>query len=756
MFDQAQVRQWLAIIHGDAPGLIHVCATDAWAGQAFPTHALDDAAAFVAKLDADGREGVYARVTTIRPSAGLEAGYSRGSVADTVALPALWADLDLAGPGHKETRPLPPDVATAYAIVAASGLPRASLWVHSGGGLYPIWRLDPPHVVDGDLADLVDLSANWQKAIAEGSRRHGYHYGTAVGDLARVLRIPGTVNRKEGLARPCRIIDACDAVYTVAELYEAVANAVGAIEVPAAAAPARPPATGDLVSPGDDWADRNDWATILEPHGWRFLYARGAVRYWCRPGKSHGVSATTNATGTDHLHVFTTSTDLVDTNYSKFGALAALEYRGDLHEAARALKSQGYGRSAPTITQSEAIREITGANRPQAGGPVGPAGQAASATAAAPDADGDAELATQVRYLQDVATEARRQRVQREARRRLDAEDHRAAWRPPTGRFTLTEELALPDEETPYRIEKLLAVGANAVLTAQFKAGKTTVCNNLIRALADGTPFLGRFDIAIPDGRIGVWNYEVSDTQYRRWLRDTGVVNTDRVSVLNLRGFRMPMTHPHVEEWIVNWLVEHKITVWMVDPFARAFVGSGEENSNSDVGLFLDTLDVIKDRAGVSELILPTHTGRAESEPGQERSRGATRVDDWADSRWILSVDDQARRFFRAAGRDTDVDEEMLTFDPDGRRLTLGGWDRRGARSRDLCEELVAYVAANPGLGVNEIISGLGGRNRNKVMAGLADAIGQRRIIAHDAPGRKRLHYPLGGSVPTTRPGEGS
>jgi RecA-family ATPase len=52
-----------------------------------------------------------------------------------------------------------------------------------------------------------------------------------------------------------------------------------------------------------------------------------------------------------------------------------------------------------------------------------------------------------------------------------------------------------------------------------------------------------------------------------------------------------------------------------VDPFARAF--SGEENSNSEVGRFLEALDVVKQRAGVKDLILTTHMGRAEFERGR-------------------------------------------------------------------------------------------------------------------------------------------
>jgi hypothetical protein len=76
--------------------------------------------------------------------------------------------------------------------------------------------------------------------------------------------------------------------------------------------------------------------------------------------------------------------------------------------------------------------------------------------------------------------------------------------------------------------------------------------------------------------------------------------------------------------------------------------GSGDENSNSDVGVFLDQLDIIKERAGVSNLILPVHTGRAQ-EQGIDRARGATRLDDWADVRWLLKKTEDGR-FFQLTG----------------------------------------------------------------------------------------------------------
>jgi len=218
--DTAAVRQWLHLLHHSSPGLTHLCATGDWTGQTFTRDQLDQALTYITRLDAEGREGIYARITTLTTP--LEPG-RRGGANDTAALPALWADLDLAGPGHAE-QGLPPDEEAARQIITTTGLPTPSLWIHSGGGLYPIWLINPPATVDQvDLKVLKKLSADWQRIIEHAAAKLGWRYGRGVGDLARVLRIPGTVNRKAGLARPCHITTAIGPGHTLPALLTAAA-----------------------------------------------------------------------------------------------------------------------------------------------------------------------------------------------------------------------------------------------------------------------------------------------------------------------------------------------------------------------------------------------------------------------------------------------------------------------------------------------------------------------------------------------------
>jgi hypothetical protein len=92
--------------------------------------------------------------------------------------------------------------------------------------------------------------------------------------------------------------------------------------------------------PGDLLEETVSWEDVLSPAGWRLVRIRGEIGYWTRPGKSDGISASTNALGTDRLHVFTSSAAPFepDTSYSKFGAWALLHTAGDFGEAARQLR----------------------------------------------------------------------------------------------------------------------------------------------------------------------------------------------------------------------------------------------------------------------------------------------------------------------------------------------------------------------------------------------------------------------------------
>jgi P4 family phage/plasmid primase-like protien len=125
-----------------------------------------------------------------------------------------------------------------------------------------------------------------------------------------------------------------------------------AVPEPVASSPFHQPrmGAGDGVSPGDDWSARTDWPEILEPEGWRQVFTKGGVTYWRRPGKAHGISATTGFGEGSWLYVFTSSTAFEpERTYTKFGALAVLGHGGDHQAAAKALQAAGFGKRTEVV-----------------------------------------------------------------------------------------------------------------------------------------------------------------------------------------------------------------------------------------------------------------------------------------------------------------------------------------------------------------------------------------------------------------------
>lgn len=402
MFDPSQAREWLEILHGDSPGWINICSTGDWNGRSFPASDIDGGVAYIESLDKLRREGIYLRATTMR-SAPVE---GRGGEDISMMLPGLWGDIDIAGPGHKTKHTLPPDIGMAMGIVEAAGLPQPTHWIHSGGGLYPWWLLQTPIEIV-DLPAIRGLSSGWQKALERGAKKLGYHYGTGVGDLARVLRIPGTINRKEGLERPCRPLEGhawSGPTYTFEALLDALAQA--APEPAPLPAPSRVEMKtlgADGLKPGEDFNQRgDDWFSILAPHGWTMDHERGEMIYLTRPGKDRGISASLSK-ATNRLFVFTDATEFESFSlHTKFSALAVLEHGGSFSAAARELRARGFGAVRDNVDYGKLLVDSIGA-------PVFPSAVQAVATrpsdgAAAPKAvaESHGEVVRDVRSVLDL------------------------------------------------------------------------------------------------------------------------------------------------------------------------------------------------------------------------------------------------------------------------------------------------------------------------------------------------------------------
>jgi RecA-family ATPase len=333
-----------------------------------------------------------------------------------------------------------------------------------------------------------------------------------------------------------------------------------------------------------------------------------------------------------------------------------------------------------------------------------------------------------------------------EARQQVAALKADAQFRSPEHRPSLTQDLTAQPDSLPETIEGLHRTGANAVIAAQYKAGKTTLVVNVLKALADGEPFLGRYPVDF-EGRIAFFNYELDELQMVEWLASIGIRNTDRVTTVHLRGQRLPLIAERAQRWAVEFMLENDIKAWFVDPFARAFAGCGNENDNGEVGAFLDALDLIKEQADVPDLWLTHHFGRKDHNEGQEHGRGATRLDDWPDVRWLLTRQHD-QRFLKVEGRGVDEEETQLRWEPTG-KLTLGVGSRKEHKRQAeqfaaefTIRQVVEVVKAQPGINTRGIQVSMRGVSKNKIGPAIAQAIEDGKIRVELGKNKAHLHYP--------------
>lgn len=229
----------------------------------------------------------------------------RGGKDDAAALLAVYADLDVAGPGHKTTLTLPPTVDAAREIL--DRLPTPSLVISTGGGLHAWWILRHAARIGTDItrSEADDLLAAWDRTVAHHA--NGYHTDK-VGELARILRLCGTNNHKTTPPRPVTLehVGGQPATGTLTDpagwrpgtLYtvDQLARHTVAATPTAPTAPLPLPARNDQPHPGRhlDRLDPVPWGHIWPP-GWTRGKDRTVdgqpVETWRRPGATSDYSA---------------------------------------------------------------------------------------------------------------------------------------------------------------------------------------------------------------------------------------------------------------------------------------------------------------------------------------------------------------------------------------------------------------------------------------------------------------------------------
>lgn len=215
-------------------------------------------AALALRLDAQGAEGVFVGVCPRATDLGT---HRRGGLEDVSRVQALWVDVDVAHPTHAAQN-LPPGTLEAASLL--SGLPDPSMVIWSGGGLHAYWMLK--EAVSRDVgARAVELV---QAHVRGNAKARGWHLD-ATANPDRVLRVPGTTNRKDATdPRPCTIIDEAGHEYDLDQIVGLLGPPASAQALARFSAPP-PPAVaphGDAGGPSRPPAEEQKKALIRTLH----------------------------------------------------------------------------------------------------------------------------------------------------------------------------------------------------------------------------------------------------------------------------------------------------------------------------------------------------------------------------------------------------------------------------------------------------------------------------------------------------------
>lgn len=208
-----QTHGFLEAVHGAAADLgLCLCVWEASSKSARFFASVDEAADYALGL---GKVDAYTGVGGFRvpPARG------RGKAEDVAYVAGVFLDIDVLGGSHADAKkPLPADFDEAQALVEAMG-PPPSILVRTGHGLHAWWLFDEPWVFesDADKARCRALVKGWVdtgRAVAQEKGRDI----DPIGDISRVLRIPGTIHTQSGLV--VEMLSLSDARYSPDDLSE--------------------------------------------------------------------------------------------------------------------------------------------------------------------------------------------------------------------------------------------------------------------------------------------------------------------------------------------------------------------------------------------------------------------------------------------------------------------------------------------------------------------------------------------------------
>lgn len=145
----------------------------------------------------------------------------RGGENDISCVTTLYADIDIKSDAHAQ-KDLPKTLDEAIGFLNSLSF-KPSIIVNSGNGIHGYWLLDTPYkITDSESKNhIVTLFKDFGKYINSEAKKLGYKIDN-VSDLARILRLPGTLNHKLKNKTKCEVIFSRENRYKIDDFFKII------------------------------------------------------------------------------------------------------------------------------------------------------------------------------------------------------------------------------------------------------------------------------------------------------------------------------------------------------------------------------------------------------------------------------------------------------------------------------------------------------------------------------------------------------
>lgn len=154
----------------------------------------------------------------------------RGSENDILCVTTLYADIDIKGNAHAQTS-LPPSVDEARDFLHGLKI-KPSIVVNSGNGIHGYWLLDNPFIIETeeDRKHISSIFKGFGRYVNSEAKKHGWKIDS-VYDLARILRVPGTINHKLGTGAKCEVVESNGDCHSISEFIQFIHSHEGVASI---------------------------------------------------------------------------------------------------------------------------------------------------------------------------------------------------------------------------------------------------------------------------------------------------------------------------------------------------------------------------------------------------------------------------------------------------------------------------------------------------------------------------------------------